>query len=96
MSSRKSLKRCGQLSGGGILSTVHSSLALERFLRELDLVLERAPVENGNMIESMRRTSFNLGGDSGGQIILSDISTTEMALLSRFTFLPCSHKVAAP
>jgi phosphoglucosamine mutase len=72
----ESLKRCGQLSGGGILSTVHSSLALERFLRELDLVLERAPVENGNMIESMRRTSFNLGGDSGGQIILSDISTT--------------------
>jgi len=64
-----------------------SNLGLERKLGSLGLKLWRAAVGDRYVLEEMRRTGCNLGGEQSGHIILSDFATTGDGLLAALQVL---------
>jgi phosphoglucosamine mutase len=77
----------GLLKGKGIAATVMSNLGLERFLQTLDLKLERTAVGDRYVVERMRETNMNIGGEQSGHIVLPDFSTTGDGLLAAVQIL---------
>ncbi len=78
----QSWNRRGALTGGGIAATVMSNLGLERFLEAQNLKLDRTPVGDRYVLESMRANGYNVGGEQSGHIILSDFTTTGDGLVA--------------
>lgn len=72
----------GRLRGGGLVATVMSNLGLERHLRSLGLTLHRTKVGDRYVVETMRDTGINIGGEQSGHIILSDHATTGDGLMA--------------
>ncbi|HUA51505.1 MAG TPA: phosphoglucosamine mutase [Candidatus Sulfotelmatobacter sp.] len=72
----------GRLKGGGLVATVMSNLGLERHLDTLGLKLVRTRVGDRYVVEEMRRSGFNVGGEQSGHIILSDYTTTGDGLIA--------------
>ena len=72
----------GRLKGDAVVATVMSNLGLERFLAGLGMKLKRTPVGDRYVVEEMRRTGHNLGGEQSGHIILSDYATTGDGLIA--------------
>jgi len=79
--------RRGALAGGGIVATVMSNLGLERFLEGAGLVLERAPVGDRYVLETMRAKGYNVGGEQSGHIILTDYGRTGDGLVAALQVL---------
>jgi len=77
----------GLLAGSGIATTVMSNLGLERFLSQRGISMERTQVGDRYVVELMRKSGFNLGGEQSGHIILSDFSTTGDGLIAGLQFL---------
>ena len=75
-------QRAGLLKGGGVVATVMSNLGLERFIAGLGLKLERTQVGDRYVVEHMRRSGINLGGEQSGHIIVGDVSTTGDGLIA--------------
>ena len=76
----------GVLTGRGIATTVMSNLGLERFLSQRGISMERTQVGDRYVVELMRKSGFNLGGEQSGHIILSDFSTTGDGLIEACNF----------
>jgi phosphoglucosamine mutase len=76
-----------KLKAGGICATVMSNLGLERVLAGQGLKLWRAPVGDRYVLEEMRKTGCNVGGEQSGHIILSDFATTGDGLLAALQVL---------
>jgi len=72
----------GILKGGGLVATVMSNLGLERLLQGEGLALERTQVGDRYVVERMRKTGINVGGEQSGHIVLSDFCTTGDGLVS--------------
>ncbi|WP_260926347.1 phosphoglucosamine mutase [Novosphingobium sp. 9] len=66
----------GRLRGGGVVATIMSNLGLERFLNGQGLTLERTAVGDRHVLERMRKSQFNVGGEQSGHMILLDHATT--------------------
>jgi phosphoglucosamine mutase len=66
----------GKLLQCGIVSTSMSNLGLEKFLKNLGLLLHRTGVGDRAVAKKMRSGGYNLGGEQSGHIILGDYSTT--------------------
>ncbi|SOB79387.1 phosphoglucosamine mutase [Sphingomonas guangdongensis] len=79
--------RTGKLRGQGLVATVMSNLGLERHLRSLGLDLVRTKVGDRYVLEQMRSTGYNLGGEQSGHIILSDYATTGDGLVAALQVL---------
>jgi phosphoglucosamine mutase len=77
----------GLLKGDGICATVMSNLGLERKLGQSGIKLWRAAVGDRYVLEEMRRTGCNLGGEQSGHIIMSDFATTGDGLLAALQVL---------
>ncbi len=77
----------GLLKGGGICATVMSNLGLERKLAESGIKLWRAAVGDRYVLEEMRKTGCNIGGEQSGHIIMSDFATTGDGLLAALQVL---------
>jgi len=71
----------GQLKGD-VIATVMSNLGLERRLADEGIGLIRTQVGDRYVLEEMRRTGCNVGGEQSGHIILSDYSTTGDGLVA--------------
>jgi phosphoglucosamine mutase len=72
----------GLLSGDGVIATTMSNLGLERYLEGRGLRLYRTQVGDRYVVEHMRRTGHNLGGEQSGHIIMTDFATTGDGLLA--------------
>lgn len=81
------LKKEGRLTGGGVVATVMSNLGLERALKKQGLELYRTPVGDRYVVEKMRETGSNLGGEQSGHIVLGDYGTTGDGLLAALHIL---------
>ncbi len=90
------LHQTGRLRGGGIVATVMSNIGLDRYLASHGLRLARTPVGDRHVGEHMRRHGFNLGGETSGHIILSDVSTTGDGLLAGLNVLSVLASRHAP
>jgi phosphoglucosamine mutase len=77
-----SLARANQLAGGALVATVMSNLGLEHFLGEQQIGLHRTAVGDRYVVEKMRATGCNVGGEQSGHIILSDYATTGDGLIA--------------
>jgi phosphoglucosamine mutase len=80
-------KRQGLLKGDGVVATVMSNLGLERRLADEGLILHRTKVGDRYVLEGMRATGCNVGGEQSGHIILTDHATTGDGLVAGLQIL---------
>ena len=77
----------GTLKGGALVATVMSNLGLERFLATKGIALHRAAVGDRHVLELMRTSGCNVGGEQSGHIILADHATTGDGLVAALQVL---------
>ena len=92
----ESWQRAGRLQGGGVVATVMSNLGLERFLGGMNLQLHRTKVGDRYVVEHMRASGLNVGGEQSGHVVLSDFSTTGDDLVSALQGLACIKRADRP
>ncbi|MBB4099535.1 phosphoglucosamine mutase [Sphingomonas kyeonggiensis] len=88
--------RQGRLAGGGLVATVMSNLGLERHLSAQGLGLIRTAVGDRYVLEKMRSSGYNVGGEQSGHIILSDYATTGDGLVASLQVLAELVRAGAP
>ena len=88
--------RVGKLAGGGLVATVMSNLGLERHLAAQGLGLVRTAVGDRHVLEKMRNSGYNVGGEQSGHIILSDYGTTGDGLVAALQILAEVKRAGAP
>ena len=77
-----SLKSKNILKNNKVVSTIMSNVALEDYLKSIDLELVRSQVGDRYVIEEMMAHNSNFGGEPSGHLILSDYCTTGDAIIS--------------
>jgi phosphoglucosamine mutase len=90
------LQRRGELKGDAVVATVMSNLGLERKLGEAGLKLLRTKVGDRYVLEEMRKTGCNIGGEQSGHIILADHATTGDGLVAGLQVLAALVEAKAP
>jgi phosphoglucosamine mutase len=90
------LRQRGELSGDAVVATVMSNLGLERKLGESGLKLVRTKVGDRYVLEEMRRSGCNVGGEQSGHIILTDHATTGDGLVAGLQVLAALVEAKAP
>jgi len=88
--------RQGRLAGGGLVTTVMSNLGLERHLAAQGLGMIRTKVGDRYVLEKMRSSGYNVGGEQSGHIILSDYATTGDGLVAALQVLAELVRAGAP
>src|SRR5206468_959081 len=86
----------GELRGGAVVATVMSNLGLERKLGEAGLKLLRTAVGDRYVLEEMRKTGCNVGGEQSGHIILADHATTGDGLVAGLQVLASLVEAKVP
>tara|TARA_R110002110_G_scaffold36071_8_gene120822 strand:+ start:2947 stop:4290 length:1344 start_codon:yes stop_codon:yes gene_type:complete len=79
--------REGLLKGGGVVTTVMSNLGLERMLGGIGLNMVRTQVGDRYVVNEMRESGYNVGGEQSGHIVLNDHSTTGDGLIAALQVL---------
>ncbi len=79
--------RRGRLSGDSIVATVMSNMGLAKFLEGEGLTLDRTKVGDRHVLERMRATGCNVGGEQSGHLILTDYATTGDGLIAGLQIL---------
>lgn len=77
----------GGLSGGAVVTTLMSNMGLERYLSGLGLAMHRAAVGDRYVLEMMRDTGCNMGGEQSGHMIMLDYNTTGDGLMTGLQLL---------
>jgi phosphoglucosamine mutase len=90
------LQARGELKGDAVVATVMSNLGLERKLKESGLGLTRTKVGDRYVLEEMRKSGCNVGGEQSGHIILADHSTTGDGLVAGLQVLAALVEAQAP
>jgi phosphoglucosamine mutase len=90
------LRSRDKLNGGAVVATVMSNLGLERKLGEHGITLVRTAVGDRYVLEEMRRSGCNIGGEQSGHIILTDHSTTGDGLVAGLQVLAALVEAKAP
>ncbi len=90
------LKARGELRGGAVVATVMSNLGLERRLESEGLKLTRTKVGDRYVLEEMRASGCNVGGEQSGHIILADHSTTGDGLVAGLQVLAALVEAQKP
>lgn len=80
-------KNSGKLSGDTVVTTQMTNLGLEQALSKNGLKLLRTQVGDRYVVEAMRSTGANLGGEQSGHIVLSDFATTGDGLIAALQVL---------
>jgi phosphoglucosamine mutase len=88
--------RQGRLAGGGLVTTVMSNLGLERHLAAQGLGMVRTAVGDRYVLEKMRSSGYNVGGEQSGHIILSDYATTGDGLVAALQVMAELVRAGAP
>ncbi|CAM2057234.1 Phosphoglucosamine mutase [Desulfovibrionales bacterium] len=76
-----------ELSGGVLVATVMSNMALEVFMREQGGRLLRTPVGDRYVVEAMLREGASFGGEQSGHLIFMRYATTGDGLLAALQLL---------
>lgn len=86
----------GMLSTDTVVATQMSNMALENYLSEKGLRLERTRVGDRYVVEAMRKLGANLGGEKSGHLLFLDHSTTGDGLLASLQILSIMKKKEKP
>lgn len=88
-------KREGRLKEGGVVGTILSNMALEKYCQAEGIAFHRAPVGDRAVHELMMKHGSHIGGEPSGHIVLTDFCTTGdgmMAALQVLSFLSQEEK----
>jgi phosphoglucosamine mutase len=88
--------RQGVLRGDGVVATMMSNLGLERYLEGLSLRLHRTKVGDRYVVEHMRSSGHNLGGEQSGHLIMTDFATTGDGVLAALQILAVMNRQNRP
>jgi phosphoglucosamine mutase len=88
--------RAGRLKGNAIVATVMSNLGLERYLDTLGIGLIRTAVGDRYVVEKMRETGANVGGEQSGHLVLTDYATTGDGLIAALQVLAACVEARKP
>lgn len=83
----KSMQANGTLKNDTLIATVMSNLGLEQYLKSINIKMHRAPVGDRYVVEAMRESGCNIGGEQSGHIVLGDYSTTGDGLIAALQVL---------
>ena len=75
-------KQNSLLKGNTAVATIYSNLGLGKYLKSLGINYCTSAVGERYVIEKMRETGANVGGEESGHMVLSDYSLTGDALLA--------------
>jgi len=76
------LKRDQTLGANKVAITVMSNMALENYLKSLDIGVIRTKVGDRYVVEAMKSENLTLGGEQSGHLILSNYATTGDGLVA--------------
>jgi len=83
----RDMKEAGTLTGDTLVATTMSNMGLEAALKRSGLRMLRAPVGDKYVLEEMRRSNAQLGGEQSGHILFAGRSTTGDGLLTALLLL---------
>lgn len=92
----RSWHRDGKLAGGSLVTTVMSNLGLERCLADDGIGMTRTKVGDRYVLEEMKASGCNVGGEQSGHIILSDHATTGDGLVAGLQILAALVRADKP
>ena len=81
------MKAAGTLTGDGVVGTVMSNRAFASYLEGHGLALHRARVGDRYILEMMRQTGINLGGEQSGHILMTSLGTSGDGLVAALQML---------
>ena len=81
------MKAAGTLTGDGVVGTVMSNRAFAGYLKCHGLALHRARVGDRYILEMMRQTGINLGGEQSGHILITSLGTSGDGLVAALQML---------
>lgn len=81
---------------GPLVATVMSNLGLERHLKSIGVEMQRTPVGDRYVVETMRQMGCNVGGEQSGHIILGDHATTGDGLIAALQVLAVKVEQGLP
>ena len=81
------MKADGTLTGDGVVGTMMSNRAFESHLKGHGLALHRARVGDRYILEMMRQTGINLGGEQSGHILMTSLGTSGDGLVAALQML---------
>ena len=90
------MKQSGVLRGDAVVGTVMSNLGLEVYLKEQGIGLLRANVGDRYVVEMMKETGGNLGGEQSGHLICLDNTTTGDGMISALSVLVAMQEANKP
>jgi phosphoglucosamine mutase len=73
-----------------------SNLGLERYLENLGIGLLRTAVGDRYVVEKMRESGANIGGEQSGHLVLSDYATTGDGLIAALQVLAACVEARRP
>ena len=79
--------RHGELKGNAVVATVMSNMGLEHYLAGKSIAVHRAAVGDRYVLEMMRETGCNIGGEQSGHMLLLDYNTTGDGLMTGLQLL---------
>jgi len=91
-----SMKERESLAKNTLVATVMSNLGLERYLKTRGIALERTAVGDRYVVEKMRDSGFNLGGEQSGHIVMTDFGTTGDGLMAALQVMSIVSRQAKP
>ena len=83
----RDMARRGTLKHNLVVTTVMSNLGLELSLRELNIQVKRTQVGDRYVVEEMRRSGANFGGEQSGHLVFLDHATTGDGTLAALRLL---------
>jgi phosphoglucosamine mutase len=86
----------GALAKGTVVATVMSNVGLEHALREVGGHVVRTQVGDRYVVEEMRRSGYNFGGEQSGHLILLDHATTGDGVCAALNLLAVMIREAKP
>lgn len=75
-------QQVGKLQSNKVAATITSNPALDTFLQTLGLKCERSAVGERHVIELMKKSGANIGGEESGHIVIADFAKTGDCLVS--------------
>lgn len=72
---------------GGVVATILSNMGLAAYLRPYGIDVRAVGVGDRHVLEEMRRSGRNIGGEQSGHVILSDCATTGDGQLTALQFI---------
>jgi len=90
------MKAEGALEGDGVVGTVMSNRGLETYLGGLGLTLHRSRVGDRYILETMRQTGINLGGEPSGHVLMTSLSTSGDGLMAALQVLAVLQQSQRP